>query len=160
MSPFSPYGPPDEVGSCSSKASCYIRRLGFAPAGVSTTMILSIFTLGALATGSFVVEPVLCIQPRLANPIIGLADVKIPVGATAADVPPNCFPSIGFRMPATTPASLTDWWCNYNTEYAFVGFSTRLLVLGQSLATLQREFLDIRERFAGRYVRIYGFAPI
>ncbi|KAF8813502.1 hypothetical protein BYT27DRAFT_7220417 [Phlegmacium glaucopus] len=59
-------------------------------------------------------------------------------------------------MPTATPASLTDWWCNYDTEYAFVGFSYEITAC-QSLTTLKEEFLDIRKRFNGRYVRIYGF---
>ncbi|KAG6916215.1 hypothetical protein DXG01_007845 [Tephrocybe rancida] len=30
---------------------------------------------------------------------------------------------IGFTMPTAVPTSLTNWWCNPNTEYGFVGFS-------------------------------------
>jgi hypothetical protein len=41
----------------------------------------------------------------------------------AASSPPNCFPALGFNMPGSVPSSLTNWWCNTNTEYAFVGFS-------------------------------------
>jgi hypothetical protein len=36
---------------------------------------------------------------------------------------PNCFPAVGFKMRNETPTSLTNWWCNTDTEYAFVGFS-------------------------------------
>lgn len=36
----------------------------------------------------------------------------------------SCFPGMGspFTMPETIPSSLAGWWCDYNTEYAFVGF--------------------------------------
>lgn len=37
--------------------------------------------------------------------------------------PPNCFPALGFKMPASVPSSLTNWWCNPAKEYAFLGFS-------------------------------------
>lgn len=35
----------------------------------------------------------------------------------------GCFPSLGFTMPQTVPPSTNGWWCNLNTEYAFLGFS-------------------------------------
>jgi len=35
----------------------------------------------------------------------------------------SCFPALEFKMPTTVPSSLDDWWCNSDTEYAFVGFS-------------------------------------
>ena len=82
-------------------------------------MILAIFTLGAIAVGSLVVEPVYA-HPKPATSTVSLHHA----GTRAADsVPPNCFPAIGFKMPTATPASLTNWWCNHDTEYAFVGFS-------------------------------------
>jgi len=74
----------------------------------------------------------------------------------AAKSPPNCFPAIGFTMPSSVPKSLTNWWCGPSTEYAFVGFSYEVTEC-QSLTKLRREFLDIRQRFKGRYVRLYGF---
>mgnify|MGYP007051633025 CR=1 FL=1 len=40
-----------------------------------------------------------------------------------AAAPPNCFPAVGFKMPTFTPSSVSGWWCDYKTEYAFVGFS-------------------------------------
>lgn len=49
--------------------------------------------------------------------------VAIDARAPEASAPPHCFPAIGFTMPATVPSSLTNWWCAYSTEYAFVGFS-------------------------------------
>ncbi|KAF8963154.1 glycoside hydrolase superfamily [Flammula alnicola] len=58
-------------------------------------------------------------------------------------------------MPSSVPSSTTNWWCNYDTEYAFVGFSYEVTAC-QSLDTLREEFLDIRKTFKGRYVRLYG----
>lgn len=86
----------------------------------------------------------------------------------------SCFPAIGFKMPATTPTSLDGWWCNSSTEYAFVGFSYEItqcpfgsspffgspahvsVYTGQSKSQLNSEFADIRQRFKGRYIRLYG----
>ncbi|KAF9048843.1 glycoside hydrolase superfamily [Panaeolus papilionaceus] len=58
-------------------------------------------------------------------------------------------------MPSAVPSSTTNWWCDYSTEYAFMGFSYEVSEC-QSLSKLRSEFLDIRERFNGRYVRLYG----
>lgn len=41
----------------------------------------------------------------------------------AAINPPNCFPALGFEMPSSVPSSVTNWWCDHSTEYAFVGIS-------------------------------------
>lgn len=35
----------------------------------------------------------------------------------------NCFPGFNFKMPEGPPSSLTNWWCDSDSEYAFVGFS-------------------------------------
>ncbi|KAJ7116579.1 glycoside hydrolase superfamily [Mycena epipterygia] len=59
-------------------------------------------------------------------------------------------------MPADTPSSLTNWWCDESTEYGFVGFSYEVTAC-QSLSTLRSEFLNIRNKFKGRYIRMYGF---
>ncbi|KAF9007459.1 glycoside hydrolase superfamily [Cyathus striatus] len=67
----------------------------------------------------------------------------------------ECFPGVGFNMPSSPPGSLNNWWCNPNTEYAFMGFSYEVTSC-QSKSQLIREFRDIRQRFDGRYVRIYG----
>lgn len=67
----------------------------------------------------------------------------------------NCFPALGFTMPATVPTTLDDWWCAYDTEYAFMGFSYEVTEC-QSLSKLRSEFLDIRQHFNGRYIRLYG----
>ncbi|KNZ73371.1 hypothetical protein J132_07669 [Termitomyces sp. J132] len=59
-------------------------------------------------------------------------------------------------MPTAVPTSLTNWWCDTSTEYGFVGFSYEVTAC-QSLEKLRRQFLDVRQRFNGRYVRLYGF---
>ncbi|TEB27089.1 B-(1-6) glucan synthase [Coprinellus micaceus] len=76
--------------------------------------------------------------------------------AVQAIAPPNCFPALGFKMPSAVPSSSNNWWCDYSTEYAFVGFSYEITAC-QSLSTLKKEFADIRNQFNGRYVRLYGF---
>jgi hypothetical protein len=51
--------------------------------------------------------------------------------APASPSPPvagysGCFPSLGFQMPDTLPDPSVlpnNWWCDQNSEYAFVGFS-------------------------------------
>ncbi|KAK0212161.1 glycoside hydrolase superfamily [Desarmillaria ectypa] len=58
-------------------------------------------------------------------------------------------------MPATPPSTTNNWWCDMSTEYAFVGFSYEVTAC-QDYNQLQNEFTDIRQRFNGRYVRIYG----
>jgi len=70
----------------------------------------------------------------------------------------GCFPSLKFKMPDNVPdASVlpNQWWCNQGSEYAFLGFSYSV-ALCQSRSQLTREFSDIRNRFKGRYVRLYG----
>lgn len=84
----------------------------------------------------------------------------------------GCFPALDFNMPSSPPSSLDNWWCDMDTEYAFVGFSyevTACMYLiyvntsapltpssGQSASQLKSDFKDIRTRFKGRYVRLYG----
>ncbi|KAK0226693.1 glycoside hydrolase superfamily [Armillaria fumosa] len=58
-------------------------------------------------------------------------------------------------MPATPPSTTDNWWCDMSTEYAFVGFSYEVTAC-QDFNQLQSEFTDIRQKFNGRYVRIYG----
>ncbi|KAF9020415.1 hypothetical protein BDZ89DRAFT_1072248 [Hymenopellis radicata] len=65
----------------------------------------------------------------------------------------GCFPALGFQMPSAMPSSLDGWWCDMSDEYAFVGFSYEVTAC-QSLRQLRREFLDIRNTFGGRYVRL------
>ncbi|PIL34110.1 hypothetical protein GSI_03821 [Ganoderma sinense ZZ0214-1] len=67
----------------------------------------------------------------------------------------NCFPALGFNPPANVPSSLDGWWCDDKTEYAFLGFSYEVSAC-QSKSQLNSEFADIRKRFNGRYVRLYG----
>lgn len=35
----------------------------------------------------------------------------------------SCFPAIGFQMPEDVPLDTAGWWCEPDTEYAFLGFS-------------------------------------
>lgn len=35
----------------------------------------------------------------------------------------SCFPALGFQMPDDVPVDTDGWWCDPNTEYAFLGFS-------------------------------------
>lgn len=58
--------------------------------------------------------------PEVAEVPTDVTEIPLEVAAVP---PPNCFPAIGFQMPASVPSSTTNWWCDYNTEYAFVGFS-------------------------------------
>lgn len=58
-------------------------------------------------------------------------------------------------MPSTVPNSLDNWWCSEESEYAFLGFSYEISAC-QSQKTLNREFLDARNRFNSRYIRLYG----
>jgi exo-beta-1,3-glucanase (GH17 family) len=58
-------------------------------------------------------------------------------------------------MPGSVPSSVSGWWSDYKSEVGFLGFS--YAVAGcQSAGTLKSEFKDIRNRFNGRYVRLYG----
>ncbi|KAJ7162901.1 glycoside hydrolase superfamily [Mycena filopes] len=62
-------------------------------------------------------------------------------------------------MPADTPSSLTNWWCDQSTEYGFVGFSYEVSACTRALqrpAQLKKDFLQIRNKFNGRYIRMYG----
>lgn len=88
-------------------------------------MVLSLFSLGVIAIGSLVVEQV-CAHPKLPiRTVRAVVDIQKsgPDASVVDGASSNCFPAIGFTMPETTPASLANWWCDYDTEYAFVGFS-------------------------------------
>ncbi|KAF9012436.1 glycoside hydrolase family 17 protein [Cyathus striatus] len=75
------------------------------------------------------------------------------------EIPPwkSCFPALDFKMPRDTPPSshLENWWCDPDTEYAFLGFSYEVTAC-QTPEQLIREFQDIRYHFKSRYVRLYG----
>lgn len=106
--------------------------------------------------------------------MISLIFILMPLLSLAFAAPqvPNCFPAIGFNMPATPLSTTDNWWCDMNTEYAFVGFSYEVtactsaslavkcvlltVLAGQDFNQLQTEFTDIRQTFNGRYVRLYG----
>ena len=80
-------------------------------------MIIS--TLTVIAVGSLVVEQVQCARTvKNYNP-------NNPTSGSVVNgvYTPNCFPAVDFKMPNATPTSLTNWWCNTDAEYAFVGFS-------------------------------------
>ncbi|KAJ7590206.1 glycoside hydrolase superfamily [Mycena floridula] len=58
-------------------------------------------------------------------------------------------------MPSSVPSSTTNWWCDPSTEYAYLGFSYEVTDC-QSASQLETDFMDIRNTFHGRYVRMYG----
>nr|ADX07325.1 putative B-(1-6) glucan synthase [Flammulina velutipes] len=87
--------------------------------------------------------------PIVDIPIIGSTNISLANSAA------SCFPALGFSMPSWVPSSTNGWWCDPSTEYAFVGFSYEVTEC-QSKETLKREFKDIRNKFSGRYVRLYG----
>ncbi|KAJ6548740.1 glycoside hydrolase superfamily [Mycena capillaripes] len=59
-------------------------------------------------------------------------------------------------MPSSTPSNLNNWWCNLGTEYGFLGFSYEVTPC-QSVGVLRSDFINIRNTFKGRYIRMYGF---
>lgn len=64
------------------------------------------------------------------------------------------FPDIGFQMPSDVPSSVDNWWTDA-PEYGFMGFSYEVTAC-QSASQLKKDFLNIRNKFNGRYVRLYG----
>lgn len=58
-------------------------------------------------------------------------------------------------MPDSVPSSLDGWWCSYDKEYGFVGFGYDVTSC-QGPDQLKGDFTNIRRRFNGRYVRLYG----
>ena len=91
--------------------------------------VIIFFTLAAIAAlvGSLVVEQVQCartVKKCKANNHITNTTQRIQADESVVNgFPPHCFPAVGFKMPNAIPTSLTNWWCNMDTEYAFVGFS-------------------------------------
>lgn len=82
----------------------------------------------------------------------------LPRSANSVAETPPCFPALGFEMPPMdTPLDdpLKSWWCDAETEYAFLGFSYEVEAC-QSLQQLTQDFLDMRHRFNSRYVRLYS----
>jgi len=69
-------------------------------------------------------------------------------------VPTKKFPELGFEMPSTVPTSTDNWWTD-QPEYGFLGFSYEVTAC-QSPAELKKDFMNIRNKFDGRYVRLYG----
>lgn len=137
---------------------------------MSSTMTLTLFLLNIL----FFILPILAAPiPDVAAPVEAavndVANTKsfsatsstssAAPSATPSDGPSSaggsCFPALGFKMPSSVPDSTDNWWCDASTEYAFLGFSYEVTAC-QSPSQLQKEFADIRTRFKGRYVRLYG----
>jgi len=94
--------------------------------------MISLFCTLFLLLVCFLVVERTSAHPREPTKTIGVKDDDqhhIPASSATAKVggqPPNCFPAIGFKMPADVDDIMTDrsnWWCDYNTEYAFLGFS-------------------------------------
>ncbi|KAI0030066.1 glycoside hydrolase superfamily [Vararia minispora EC-137] len=67
----------------------------------------------------------------------------------------SCYPALNFNKPSKLPADNSAWWCDSRDEFAFMGFSYEVTAC-QSLSQLRKDFKDIRTRFRGRYVRLYG----
>lgn len=124
----------------------------------------------ALFSGlSFIIYLLVQVEQASSHPLKPTKTIKeheqqhLPGNAgTTGGQPPNCFPAIGFQMPASVDdidaaaqSSMANWWCDYKTEYAFMGFSYEVTAC-QSPDTLKYEFGDIRRKFNGRYVRLYG----
>ena len=47
----------------------------------------------------------------------------LPSPSTSSNSSASCFPAVGFAMPSSVPQDVNGWWCDMNTEYAFMGFS-------------------------------------
>ena len=102
----------------------------------------------------------------------------IPDGGEGTPQPSaNCFPALGFKMPGEVPEDESSWWCDPASEYAFLGFGYEVtaceriarswrdiidvgLIIcklpGQSPQQLKAEFTNIRNKYKGRYIRLYG----
>lgn len=125
----------------------------------------AIFTTLALAS-LVVATPV---QTNATNLVGSDESHSISTGAS------TCFPAIGFGpMPSKLPSSNKGWWCKEKNEYAFLGFSYGVTgctsptasnslhyplthsYSGQLRDQMKKEFSDIRTKFHGRYVRMYG----
>ena len=92
----------------------------------------TVYVIAVLAGSSLVVEQVQCAQttvkkckPKTTNNTLtsGPGLVVNNGGSNSSSPGSSCFPALGFQMPSKTPTSLSNWWCNTDTEYAFVGFS-------------------------------------
>ncbi|KAI0743866.1 glycoside hydrolase superfamily [Daedaleopsis nitida] len=92
-----------------------------------------------------------------ANPLARLTGTVTPIKnvATSSNTGGSCFPALDFKMPDNVPDNLSGWWCDPSTEYAFVGFSYEISAC-QDSNTLKKDFKNIRDKFDGRYVRLYG----
>ena len=60
------------------------------------------------------------VQPHYLEPTRSVQlNARDEIARTSGD----CFPALGFTMPPHVPTTLDGWWCPYDVEYAFVGFS-------------------------------------
>lgn len=85
-------------------------------------MIIFTPTAIAVLVGSLVVGPAQCARMVKKFKTNDKTSQTLST-ASGSGVPQNCFPAVGFETPNEIPTSLTDWWCDADTEYAFVGFS-------------------------------------
>lgn len=94
-------------------------------AETDTGVIMFLSSLTALVTLVAYTLPIVRASPTTPTPTVKRADHdgNSHSKAVAAGSPPNCFPALGFTMPSAVPSSTTNWWCDYSTEYAFMGFS-------------------------------------
>lgn len=114
-------------------------------------------------------------DPSTASAGSGLKKPTTPTPPSTSNSTSNStlrFPDLGFKMPATVPNTLDGWWANQSTEYAFMGFSYEITACeshsgysndhysisspGQSPAELKKDFGNIRTKYKGRYIRLYG----
>ncbi|KAI0745414.1 glycoside hydrolase superfamily [Earliella scabrosa] len=58
-------------------------------------------------------------------------------------------------MPGQVPEDESGWWCDPASEYAFLGFSYEVTAC-QGPKQLKTEFTNIRNKYKGRYIRLYG----
>jgi len=67
----------------------------------------------------------------------------------------KCFPSANFDVPdSPNGISTDDWWCDSDSEYAFMGFSWAINGC-PSKSDIASNFKQMKQ-FGARYVRLYG----
>ena len=63
-------------------------------------------------------------QSKMKSKMTEIREISPPkANVVSASSSSNCFPAVAFTMPSSVPSSLSNWWCNTDTEYGFVGFS-------------------------------------
>ena len=137
---------------------------------------MMMFTLKVLALGFLVMEQAQCARTVKRCTKKPPTEPTNKTSGSVVNSGHGCFPAVGFKMPEATPTSLTNWWCNADTEYAFVGFgydispcdfllrslfffymltATSFFFSGPSLTLLKTHFSNMRKEFNARYVRLY-----